>query len=178
MALTGIKATALIVIFCTPPYLVGCASVTCDASSRVMNSSRAPAHRFPPEAIPSSLLDAYTRCGQIPTAEYYVDDMHGSARRRQRFRAAQFDGAVEQAHRKIAQVVATRTPPDSLHKSLWLTAAAVAFRARIFGARVAVIGSGSPRFVLYNDINSNCRSRQCHFRCASTLAPVHAVKQL
>ena len=112
---------------------------------RILVSTREGPHEFPPEVMPTELAHAYTRCGQIPVADYYVDDMHGSARRRQRFRAQQIKAAFIEARAGIDIVQRFRGKMFALlHKSLWLTAALIAFQPRIVGARAAVVGSGSP----------------------------------
>ena len=91
----------------------------------------------PPRDMPPDLTPAYTRCGSIRTASYFVDDSYGGQGSHYQYAFDQVEALVEEARFTVSDAGLLRMPAKQQ----------LAFRAitrqqqRMTGARVIVFGS-------------------------------------
>jgi hypothetical protein len=129
-----------------------------DCTSRILSRERRPwlrAGERPPRAPPADMLAAFTRCGAVPTGDYYVDDSGGGLGTHYRYSEREMERQVTAARALAASVARLALlPPAAAAASLLalqarggLVLLAEALRrhaGRVAGARALVVGSQTP----------------------------------
>ena len=123
-----------------PPVLA--AAAACPPSQRVLVAARRPyvANSTPPTVMPPDLAYAYTRCGAIPVASYYVDDTRGGKGLSITYARDRIDELVHSAKRLVQHP----NPTAAYGKNGWIAAAVRRHLPCVAAQRCAVIGSMDP----------------------------------
>jgi hypothetical protein len=93
----------------------------------------------PPPRMPEDLVWAYTRCGSIPTGDYFVDDTAKGRQTHYKFSSKDMDRFLASAKQ-----MATMPYPSALGKKGWLAQSFRTHNDAINGKHVLVFGSQSP----------------------------------
>jgi hypothetical protein len=67
----------LLCLLCSLLAALAAADPSCPPGAHILTTEVRPSPGTPPSSPPSDLLWAYTRCGQIPVAAFFVDDTNG-----------------------------------------------------------------------------------------------------
>lgn len=117
------------------------------ATTRVLTTERRVTDAGAPREMPADLRDAYTRCGAVPVADYFVDDSWGGKGSSYAYPAADMARFVDDAAAflQLLQRNNARQGRRRGGKEAWLGQAILQHRQKFDGGDVLVFGSMTPR---------------------------------
>lgn len=110
-----------------------------DCTQRILVDERRPFTGKAPDRMPEDLAQAYTRCGTVGTASYYVDDTNNGKRSHYKFSNKEINKWIEGANK-----LASMPKPAAIGKRGWLAESLARRRKELIGKSVLVFGSTQP----------------------------------